>query len=364
MHMDATVAKQIDAKYIFLDIVKYSLNRSIEAQTEIINAMNDIVRRVIESQIPDFVSRIIYIPTGDGLCIALKNTSDIYDIHIQIASEILKEIALHNESTEDEMRKFKVRIGINEGTDNLIIDINNNLNIAGSGITLAQRIMNETDPSQIFVSETVYAKIHYWEKYMSAFKRYFITTKHAETIAVYQLAMANLPGLNIDIPEKFKPTDREDAKLSEYAAYYFVFAIIHEKSLIKLLSDEKIYVTEVKIAATIYYNYLANNELKKMAATPINPQVYPAKISFEEIQKYGNEYYFTHFKNDMFNLFGRTVCQELKDFRNLMEYGYNEAAFIKKSGKEKLKKEHPSIWEKFDLDNSETDLLQKESQSR
>src|ERR1022692_2565784 len=99
----------VRAKYIFLDIVSNSHNRSVEAQTEVISVLNAIVlKSLAESGIkPDGQ---ILLPTGDGICIAIVDVSAPYDIHLRIALIILRELKDHNASTQDAMRRFEVRI--------------------------------------------------------------------------------------------------------------------------------------------------------------------------------------------------------------------------------------------------------------
>ena len=78
-----TEAKTTPAKHIFLDIVGYTRNRSVEAQTDIVGLLNSFVGKCLKQhQIPE--DRRILLPTGDGLCIALLNLEDPYDIHIKL----------------------------------------------------------------------------------------------------------------------------------------------------------------------------------------------------------------------------------------------------------------------------------------
>ena len=59
-------AKTALVKYIFLDVVNYSNERTVEAQTEIINTLNTIVKETLE---PFNLNNenLIYLPTGDGI---------------------------------------------------------------------------------------------------------------------------------------------------------------------------------------------------------------------------------------------------------------------------------------------------------
>jgi hypothetical protein len=68
---------------IFLDIVAYS-ERTIEAQAAVINVLNTMVRRSVESLCLGS-ENVIYIPTGDGICIALLDVSDPPDVQIKLA---------------------------------------------------------------------------------------------------------------------------------------------------------------------------------------------------------------------------------------------------------------------------------------
>src|SRR5215831_9695202 len=138
------------AKYVFLDIVSFTRDRSIEAQSDLVAALNMIVSQAMgELSIPD--AQQIFLPTGDGMCICLLNIETPYDCHMLLALGILKRVAEWNAESKDVMRQFKVRIGVNANTDNLVTDINNRDNLAGAGINTAQRVMTAADGNQVFV---------------------------------------------------------------------------------------------------------------------------------------------------------------------------------------------------------------------
>ncbi|PIN73621.1 hypothetical protein COV20_05350 [Candidatus Woesearchaeota archaeon CG10_big_fil_rev_8_21_14_0_10_45_16] len=192
--------KTVLAKYVFLDIISYSYKRTVEAQTDIIAVMNDIVRKTLKNlKIPD--TKRILLPTGDGICIALLNINEPYDIHLEVALSILKGIYEHNNSEEDPMRQFNVRIGVNENTDNQVIDVNGNNNIAGAGINEAQRIMDQGEKAMIFVGRTVHSHLAQREKYQGKFRKYDAVIKHNLKLEVYQLIDSELLYLNSDQPK-------------------------------------------------------------------------------------------------------------------------------------------------------------------
>ncbi len=153
-------------QYVFLDVVGFTRNRSVEAQSEVIRKLNNLVltatKIIIKATKDNYIivdeppeNNTIFIPTGDGIAIALIDVPG-FDLHLQLALEILRLIASYNSGTTDPTRQFEVRIGINENIDNIVPDINGRRNVAGAGISMAQRIMDKADASQILVGQTVY----------------------------------------------------------------------------------------------------------------------------------------------------------------------------------------------------------------
>lgn len=179
-------AKPIPAKYICLDIVGYTHKRCVEAQLEIRDVLDEIVRTCIDENLPEDKEKIMYLPTGDGMCIALLNIYDPVDIHILVALNILKGVSERNSKTEDEELQFQVRIGIDARIDHIVTDINGNKNIAGVGINEAFRIMGVADEKQILVSRSVHEELKNWKKYGNLFKRYDAIVRHGVTLPVYQ----------------------------------------------------------------------------------------------------------------------------------------------------------------------------------
>lgn len=206
--------RTVVGKYVFLDIVNYSYGRSIEAQSDIIGAMNALVKNAVSSCKIDKKS-IIFIPTGDGMCIALLDIHDPFDIHMQLALKIMELLHAYNSSQKDSARKFEVRMGVNENTDNLIIDINGNNNVAGVGITEAQRIMDRGGDQIILAGRAVFNHLRQRERYINKFKEFAITIKHHEKMLIYQYVDPSLPYLNSNLPsnldlfEKFKTTGEQ-----------------------------------------------------------------------------------------------------------------------------------------------------------
>lgn len=217
------------AKYIYFDIVDFSRDRSVEAQTDIINAINRITAdTVTEFGIP--IDSIIYIPTGDGICIALLDVHVPYDIHVKLALRLLENIEFYNGGISSDVRKINVRIGVNENVDNIVTDINGRRNVTGAGIIVAQRVMDVGDGGNILVGRTVYDRLHQREYYEDKFKLRRTSIKHGEVIEIYQYMQEGSVGLNTGIPSSLvppAPLDIPKPQLDETTAYYIALLIKH-----------------------------------------------------------------------------------------------------------------------------------------
>jgi class 3 adenylate cyclase len=265
-------------KYVFVDVVDFTKNRSIEAQSYVVGYLNGTIKAALATVGVD-LGRTILIPTGDGVAIALLNAGP-YDLHVQIALQILRDVGDQTSQTEDSMRKFNVRIGINQNEDNLISDINGNTNVAGWGISLAQRIMGKADGGQILVGRSVYETLNKREHYMRKFREYQTTDKHGEKISVYQFCPDGVPGLNTDTPSAFADRKLTRPKLTRDVAYYIAHAAQHREFLLSRKEAYRDY------AALVLLYFLAHDSASK-SETPEHEEPYlitwnPGESSFEQ----------------------------------------------------------------------------------
>jgi class 3 adenylate cyclase/predicted aspartyl protease len=261
------------AEYIFLDIVRYS-ERTIEAQTAIIGCLNRIVRASIRA-CGLSADKVIYIPTGDGICVALLDVSDPPDIQIKVALQILERLYQHNKGTPDNELVFQVRVGINSNRDNVVIDINGRPNLSGDGINMCARIMNKADGGQILVGEPVFGILRKRKEYVSAFKQHpAIGVKHGVLLNMYQLVREGLPFLDVAVPSAFR-------SLTEATAQRAPHGLAKRDLKVRGL---RINVEIGPSNAEIQWAKLANVELRKplkvralidtgASVTVINPQV-------------------------------------------------------------------------------------------
>lgn len=332
-------------KYIFLDIVKFT-KRSVEAQSDVIKELNEIVKKSVQTN--GLQDNIIFIPTGDGICLAIRGNLT-FDIHMLIALDILAKIQEYNENQKDTIRKFGVRIGINENVDNIIEDINGRTNVAGSGINLASRIMDNADEGQILISQTVYDILCSREKYMGSFRSYNAKIKHSIEIPVHQYIKTGHLGLNTNAPSNLS-YKKTVYTLSKKSAYYFAHAIKNRDLLIKKTKGDPFNYVPI-----VLLWYLAEDSCEMSAWKDFDSanlkQPGDGKLSIEEQFDVIDSTYFWI----LCDLSGFIVESHLNKFhRDSFEddkHGIKCWFIINKYGQQKLKKEHPEIWQEFSLDD-------------
>lgn len=250
-------------KYVFVDIVGFTVKRSVEAQIDVIAGLNEVVRSALKS-VGIGLDQTIFLPTGDGIAIALLNV-ELFDAHLKVALEILRLTTERNDNVSDVMRQFIVRIGINENVDNLVIDINDNKNVAGNGISMAQRLMDLGDGGQIIVGATVYETLFPREKYMKSFRGFVGAVKHGKSVPVYQFLSNDSPGLNVNVPATFKAKEvAAPPTLTKLAAYY----IAHAEQNRQFLVSEKGNIPR-DVIAIVLLSFLATDSEEK-SDTPVH----------------------------------------------------------------------------------------------
>src|ERR1700756_2152498 len=128
---------------LFIDIVGYS-KLLITEQGEHLQTLKEIVRGTEQFRLAEAEGKLLRLPTGDGGALVFRNNPEA---PVLCALEISKALKSHPE--------LKVRMGIHSGPVNEITDLNEQSNIAGAGINIAQRVMDCGDAGHILLSRHV-----------------------------------------------------------------------------------------------------------------------------------------------------------------------------------------------------------------
>jgi class 3 adenylate cyclase len=331
-------------QYVFLDVVGFTKNRSIEAQSEIVAALNEIVIQSLQSlNVPK--EDTVFLPTGDGIAIAMIEVRG-FDINLRLSLEILRQIYEHNNANSDVMRNFEVRIGINENIDNVLIDINGRRNVAGAGISMAQRIMDKADSSQILVGSTVYEILRQREQYFSSFRAFTTSGKHGIKFSVYQFLAKNSPGLSDAVPSIFVSKKPEPIKLTKFAAYF----IAHAASNRNFLYSRKEDATRNWTAIVLLY-FLAKDSESASVAQPYDK---PSRVTWNAGMASFEEQYDHYSKIEYWPLIELADLLAEKHLQLYSSYFEGDEwlpsyVFIKPSGMQKLITEWPQIANDFGI---------------
>lgn len=321
--------------YVFLDVVGFSRERSIDDQVAIIDFLYNYVNMALNAISPTIShADRIFLPTGDGICIALLGNISP-SAPLTIALDILANIASHNEPLPNsDPRRFEVRIGINDARDDAVTDINGQPNIVGAGINMAQRIMSLGQGGQIYLGETAFQSIS--ARFIGgasrtpSFRQGRAIVKHGVSINVYQYIAPGRIGLN---------TAKPIPNLTKLTGYYIAHAIKHEAFLRSLTHS-------TEFTASVALLYCLAWQSKLGGASPMVAADSDTDMRLL-IDKFSSE------REVRFLCVGLGNLAIDKEFASLQDCFDHEDditrryVFINSHGKDRLRHDCPEIWEEF-----------------
>jgi class 3 adenylate cyclase len=128
---------------LFIDIVGYS-KLLIDEQRERIQELRQIVRGTEQFRQAEAEGKLMRLPTGDGGALVFRTSPEA---PVLCALEISKALKAHPE--------LPVRMGVHSGPVNEVADLNEQVNMAGAGVNIAQRVMDCGDAGHILLSKHV-----------------------------------------------------------------------------------------------------------------------------------------------------------------------------------------------------------------
>jgi len=176
---------------LFLDIVGYSKLLADE-QKELVQELNRIVRETEQFRVAEAEHKLTRLPTGDGMVLVFTNNPEA---PVECALEISK--ALQSQP------RLKLRMGIHSGPVNPVADVNDQSNLAGAGINVAQRVMSCGDAGHILLSKRSAEDLeHYahWRSYLHDVGT--VEAKHGTRIPIVNLYTDQLG--NSALPSKLR----------------------------------------------------------------------------------------------------------------------------------------------------------------
>src|SRR5580704_5937833 len=194
--MSIEIKKEIQleiAHVLFIDIVGYS-KRLINEQRALLETLKQIVRGTEQFRKAEATGRLEKIPTSDGMALVFYTSPEA---PVECALEIARADIQHP--------KLKLRMGVHSGEVSGVMDVNQRANVAGTGINMAQRLMDCGDAGHILISKRVAEELEqygHWQPFLHDLGE--IEVKHGVRVHVVNLYTEELG--NQQVPEKFKAT--------------------------------------------------------------------------------------------------------------------------------------------------------------
>jgi len=192
MSVESTPDLQLEIGHLLLiDVVGYS-KLLVNEQIELLRELNQIVRSTPSFRAAEANGKLIRLPTGDGMALIFFRSP-----------EEPAQCALEIHAASKGHPHIRLRMGVHSGPVNQITDVNDRSNVAGTGINVAQRVMDCGDARHILLSKHLaddLAQYGHWRPYLHDLGEWEV--KHGLRLSLVNLYKDGLG--NPAIPEKLK----------------------------------------------------------------------------------------------------------------------------------------------------------------
>jgi len=184
---------------LFIDIVGYS-KLLINEQSERIQELREIVRGTEQFRSAEAQGKLMRLPTGDGGALVFRTSPEA---PVLCALEISKALKTHPE--------LQVRMGIHSGPVSEVADLNEQVNMAGAGVNIAQRVMDCGDAGHILLSKRAaedLGQYRQWRPQLHELGECEI--KHGDRLHLVNLYSEELG--NPEVPTKFRDAAEKEQR--------------------------------------------------------------------------------------------------------------------------------------------------------
>jgi adenylate cyclase len=164
-----------------MDVVGYS-KLLVNEQREIMQRLNQLVRKTAQFQSSEANGKLISIPSGDGMALVFFQSPEE---PVHCAMEIAKALKNHPH--------IRLRMGVHSGPVDQVTDVNDQTSVAGVGINFAQRVMDCGDAGHILISKRVaddLAQDSLWQPLLHELGE--VEAKHGAKIGIANLYTSEL----------------------------------------------------------------------------------------------------------------------------------------------------------------------------
>ena len=255
------------AHVLFIDIVGYSKLRTNEQSAQM-ETLREIVRGTEQYRTAKAEGKLLRLPTGDGGALAFRNSPEA---PVLCAEEIAKALKSHPE--------IRVRMGIHSGPVNEVTDLNEQANIAGAGINIAQRVMDCGDAGHILVSKHAAEDLEQydqWQPYLHDLGE--CEGKHGERLHVVNLYNDEIG--NPAVPTKFARGTMPGTPPAHAKRHTYVIAAIAIAAIIA-------------VAAIVIFSKFRRNEILSARSLASISEKSIAVLPFQNLSDDKSNAYFT-----------------------------------------------------------------------
>jgi serine/threonine-protein kinase len=235
--VSADVKKEIKleiAHVLFIDTVGYS-KLLIDDQREVIDRLNQIVRGTTEFQKAQAAQKLIKIATGDGMALVFYSRPEA---PLECALQISRALKEHS--------KLQLRMGIHSGPVSGVIDVNERGNVAGSGMNVAQRVMECGDAGHILISKHAAEDLEQygrWRPYLHALGE--VEVKHGTELSIFNFYTDEVG--NPELPWKIRRV-KARRKATALVAAGVLLAVLSTGTLLVLSHRARLKTADIPVA--------------------------------------------------------------------------------------------------------------------
>jgi TolB-like protein/class 3 adenylate cyclase/Tfp pilus assembly protein PilF len=179
------------AHLLLIDVVGYS-KLLVNEEIELLQELNQIVRNTEQFRAAETSGKLIRVPSGDGMALLFFHSPEE---PVRCALEISRTLQDHPH--------IQLRMGVHSGPVNRVTDVNDKTNIAGSGINVAQRVLDCSDAGHILLSGHIaedLTQYRHWQPYLHDLGE--CEVKHGLRLHIFNLYKDDLG--NPQVPDKLK----------------------------------------------------------------------------------------------------------------------------------------------------------------
>src|SRR6516165_8624369 len=248
---------------LFIDIVRFS-TLLINQQSEQLETLKRIVRGTEQFRTAEAEGKLLRLPTGDGGALVFRNSTEA---PVLCALEISKALKDHPE--------LHVRMGIHSGPVNEITDLNEQANIAGAGINVAQRVMDCGDAGHILLTKHVAEDLEQYPRW----RPYLHELGECEVKHGVRVDVVNFYGVEIgnpQVPRRFQILKKHRAQVrwaATAAALLLLVGVIAASVLVSKKSAQSISAIPEKSIAVLPLANLSRDPDNEYFAAGIQDEI-------------------------------------------------------------------------------------------